>query len=173
MTTFDYILLAVAVAALAQQLWLLIRAKREILIRGTAPSRGAVVVLLAVVLALALARTENLRHTWPVFVVIGITCLSVFAGGCGLGARGMFGSGRFIDFSRAEYYEIKELKGKTLFILSRTSRATQMFISEEDLPRAMELIEQNGIPSYQEYTKRLAKRTSTRMQANQKKKKKK
>ncbi len=173
MNTFDYILLIVAVVALAYQLFLLFRAKREILIHGTTPSRGAVVILLAVVLALALIRTENLRHTWPIFVVIGITCLSVFAGGCGLGRKGMFSSGRFIPFNLAEYYEVKEYKNQKVLVLSRTTRATQMIIAEADLPAALAMMEENHIPIYAEYTKKLAKRTANRMEAQQKKKKKK
>ncbi len=173
MTTFDYILLIVAVVALAYQLYLLFRAKREIIIKGTAPSRGAVVVLLAVVLVLALVRTENLRHTWPVFVVIGITCLSVFAGGCGIGRKGMFSSGRFIAFGQAEYYEVKDFKNQKIFVLSRTTRATQMVISEADLAQVLEIMEEQGIPEYAVYTKRLAKRTANRMEASANKSKKK
>ncbi len=173
MTTFDYILLAIAVVATAQQITLLFRARREILIRGTAPSRGTVVALLAVVLVLALVRTENLRHTWPIFVVIGIACLAIFAGGCGLGNRGMYSSGRYVSFASAEYYEIKEHKGQKIFRLSRMSRETQMIIKEADLPAALTMMEQNSIPNYEEYTKKMAKRTADRVTAHQKKKKKK
>ena len=91
MTTFDYILLAVAIAVLVYQISLLIRARREIILPGKPPSRGAVAVILAVVLVVAVIRTENLARTWPVFVIVFVACLAIFAGGCGLSANGMFG----------------------------------------------------------------------------------
>ncbi len=173
MTTFDIILLIVAVVVVAQQLTLLIRAKREIIIRGTAPSRGAVVVLLVLVLALAIIRNPNLRQTWPIFVLIAIACLAIFAGGCGLSARGMFSSGRYVAFAQAVYYEVKEFKGQTIFRLSRSTRETQMVVPEGKLDAILELMEQNSIPTYEAYTKKMAKRAGDRLQAQQRKKKKK
>ena len=77
MTTFDYILLAVAIAVLGHQISLLIRARREIILPGKPPSRGAVAVLLAVVLVIAIIRTENLARTWPIFVIVFVEMLSI------------------------------------------------------------------------------------------------
>lgn len=173
MTTFDYILLAIAVVVLVQQFSLLIRAKREILIHGTPPNRKAVVVLLAVVLVLAVVRTENLARTWPVFVIIGIACLMIFAGGCGLSANGMFSSGRYISFAQAAYYEMDERGGRRILRLSRLSRETHMIVTDEQLPAVMEMLENNSIPTYEVYTKKMAKQASTRMEAQERKKKKK
>ena len=51
MTTFDYVLLAIAAVVLVHQLMLMVRAKRDVLIPGTPPNRKAVAVLVAVVLA--------------------------------------------------------------------------------------------------------------------------
>ena len=72
------------------QLMLMVRAKRDVLIPGTPPNRKAVAVLVAVVLVLAVVRTQNIAQSWPVFVVIAVACVTVFAGGCGLAANGMY-----------------------------------------------------------------------------------
>ena len=173
MTTFDYILLAVAVVVLVQQFTLLIRARREIVIHGTPPNRKVVMVLLAAVLVIAVFRTDNLTHTWPVFVIIAIACLMIFSGGCGLSADGMFSGGRYIPFAQAAYYEMDERGGRRVLRLSRLSRETHMIVTDEQLPAVMEILENNGIPRYEEYTHKMAKRASTRMEAQQRKKKKK
>lgn len=173
MTTFDYILLAVAILVLGHQINLLIRARREIILPGKPPSRGAVAVLLAVVLVLAIIRTENIARTWPVFVIIFVACLAIFAGGCGLSANGMFGSGRYIPFSQAAYYEIDQRGNQRIFRLSRLSRETHMILTDEMEDKVLELMADNGIPRYEEYTHKMAKRATTRMEAQQRKKKKK
>ena len=66
MTTFDYVLLAIAAVVLVHQLMLMVRAKRDVLIPGTPPNRKAVAVLVAVVLVLAVVRTQNIAQSWPV-----------------------------------------------------------------------------------------------------------
>ena len=173
MTTFDIILLVVAILVLGHQISLLIRAKREIILPGKPPSRGAVAVVMAVVMVLAIIRTDNLARTWPVFVLVFVACLAIFAGGCGLSANGMFGSGRYIPFSQAAYYEIDQRGSQKVFRLSRLSRETHMILTEEMEPRVLEIMRNEGIPRYEEYTHKMAKRANTRMEAQQRKKKKK
>lgn len=173
MTTFDIILLVVAILVLGHQISLLIRAKREIILPGKPPSRGAVAVVMAVVMVLAIIRTDNLARTWPVFVLVFVACLAIFAGGCGLSANGMFGSGRYIPFSQAAYYEIDRRGSQKVFRLSRLSRETHMILTEEMEPRVLEIMRNEGIPRYEEYTHKMAKRANTRMEAQQRKKKKK
>ena len=173
MTTFDYILLAIAIAVLGHQISLLIRARREIILPGKPPSRGAVAVLLAVVLVIAIIRTENLARTWPIFVIVFVACLAIFAGGCGLSANGMFGSGRYIPFSQAAYYEIDQRGSQKVFRLSRLSRETHMILTDELEPKVLEIMRNEGIPRYEEYTHKMAKRAATRADAQQRKKKKK
>lgn len=173
MTTFDIILLVVAILVLGHQISLLIRAKREIILPGKPPSRGAVAVVMAVVMVLAIIRTDNLARTWPVFVLVFVACLAIFAGGCGLSAKGMFGSGRYIPFSQAAYYEIDQRGSQKVFRLSRLSRETHMILTEEMEPRVLEIMRNEGIPRYEEYTHKMAKRANTRMEAQQRKKKKK
>lgn len=173
MTTFDIILLVVAILVLGHQISLLIRAKREIILPGKPPSRGAVAVVMAVVMVLAIIRTDNLARTWPVFALVFVACLAIFAGGCGLSANGMFGSGRYIPFSQAAYYEIDQRGSQKVFRLSRLSRETHMILTEELEPKVLEIMHNEGIPRYEEYTHKMAKRASTRMEAQQRKKKKK
>ena len=173
MTTFDYILFAVAIAVLVHQISLLIRARREIILPGKPPSRGAVAVILAVVLVVAVIRTENLARTWPVFVIVFVACLAIFAGGCGLSTNGMFGSGRYIPFAQAAYYEIDERGSQKVFRLSRLSRETHMILTPEMEEKVLEIMRDQGIPRYEEYTHKMAKRANTRMEAQKRKKKKK
>ena len=173
MTTFDIILLVVAILVLGYQISLLIRAKREIILPGKPPSRGAVAVVMALVMVLAIIRTDNLARTWPVFALVFMACLAIFAGGCGLSANGMFGSGRYIPFSQAAYYEIDSRGSQKVFRLSRLSRETHMILTEEMEPKVLEIMRNEGIPRYEEYTHKMAKRANTRMEAQQRKKKKK
>ena len=85
-------LLVIAAVVLVHQLMLMVRAKRDILIPGTPPNRKAVAVLEDVVLVLAVVRTQNIAQRWTVFLVIAVACVTVFAGGCGLAATGMYSS---------------------------------------------------------------------------------
>lgn len=173
MTTFDYILLAVAAVLLVYQLRLLLRARWEITIPGKAPSRGAVVVLVVVLLALALFRAENLTRTWPVFLLVGLACLTIFAGGCGLSDSGMFASGRYIAFDQAAYYEMDERGGRRVLRLSRLTRETHMIVTDEQLPAVLALLQEHQVPRYEEYRKKMAKSAATRAEAQARKKKKK
>ncbi len=165
MTTFDYILLAAAAVLLVYQLRLLLRARREITIPGKAPSRGAVVVLVVVLLALALFRTQDLTHTWPVFVLVILACLTIFAGGCGLSDKGMFAGGRYIAFDQAAYYEMDERNGRRVLRLSRLTRETHMIVTDEQLPAVLTLLEGSGVPKYEDYRRKMAKSAATRAEA--------
>ena len=173
MTTFDYVLLAIAAVVLVHQLMLMVRAKRDVLIPGTPPNRKAVAVLVAVVLVLAVVRTQNIAQSWPVFVVIAVACVTVFAGGCGLAANGMYSSGRFISFQQAAYYEVDQRNGQTIFRLSRLTRETHMIVPEGKLAAIEELMTTNSIPRDADYQKKRAQSANARAASRQKKKKKK
>lgn len=169
MTTFDYILLAVAAVMLVYQLRLLLRARREITIPGTPPNRGTVILLVVVLLVLALFRAQDLSHTWPVFVVVAAACLTIFAGGCGLSANGMFSSGRYIAFDKAAYYEMDERGGRRILRLSLLTRETHMLVTDEQLPAVLALLEESGVPKYEEYRRKMAKSAATRAEAQARK----
>ena len=63
MTTFDYILLIIAIAVLGYQVKLLIRMKRDVLIPGVPPHRKTVGVLMALIIVLVLAASVATGYT--------------------------------------------------------------------------------------------------------------
>ena len=173
MTTFDLILIALTVVVLTYQCNLLIRMKRDVIIPGTAPSKKAIGVIMVLVLVLAVVRAQDFARQWPVFALVFLVCLTVFIGGAGLSANGMYSSGSFISFKQAAYYEIaKQPDGRPVFRLSRLTREGHMIITPEQQAEIEELMMLNRIPNFEEYQKKMAKRLTNRVAASQKKKKK-
>ena len=173
MTTFDYILIAVAAAVLVYQVKLLIRFKRDVLIPGVPPSKKAIGVLMALVIALAVFRTQDFSRQWPMFALVVVVCITVFLGGAGLAADGMYSSGTFISFKQAAYYEFgKTRDGRPVFRLSRLTKEGHMIIKPEQEAEILQVMINQGIPTFEEYQKKMAKRVDARVAASQKKKKK-
>jgi len=174
MTTFDYILLIIAAAVLIYQVQLLIRMKRDVLIPGVPPNRKTIAVLMAIVIVLAIVRTQDFTRQWPLFVLVVVVCLTVFAGGAGLAGDGMYSSGTFISFKQAAYYEFgKSRDGSPVFRLSRLTKEGHMIIKPEQQAEILQMMETNNIPTFEEYQKKMAKRMDSRISASQNKKKKK
>ena len=174
MTTFDYILLIIAIAVLGYQLKLLIRMKRDVLIHGVPPHRKTVGVLMALIIVLAFFRTEDFTRQWPLFVLVVVVCLTVFAGGAGLAGDGMYSSGTFISFKQAAYYEFRTRpNGQETFHLSRLTKEGQMIFKPEQKADILQIMENNSIPTFEEYQKKMSKRLDDRVNASQNKKKKK
>ncbi len=174
MTTFDYLLLIVAAAVLIYQVRLLLRMKRDVLIPGVPPHRKTVGVLMALVIVLALIRTEDFTRQWPLFVLVVVVCLTVFAGGAGLAADGMYSSGTFISLKQAAYYEFRTRpNGQETFHLSRLTKESQMIIKPEQKADILQIMENSSIPTFEEYQKKMSKRMNDRVNASQNKKKKK
>ena len=173
MTTFDYILIVVAAAVLLYQVKLLIRFKRDVLIPGVPLNKKAIGVLMALVIALAVFRTQDFSRQWPMFVLVVVVCITVFLGGAGLAADGMYSSGTFISFKQAAYYEFgKTRDGRPVFRLSRLTKEGHMIIKPEQEAEILQVMINQGIPTFEEYQKKMAKRVDARMTASQKKKKK-
>ena len=174
MTTFDYILLIVAAIVLIYQVQLLIRMKQDVLIPGAPPNRKTIAVLMAIVIALAIFRTQDFSRQWPLFVLVVVVCLTVFAGGAGLAGNGMYSSGTFISFKQAAYYEFgKARDGSPVFRLSRLTKEGHMIIKPEQQEEIRQLMEDNNIPTFEEYQKKMSKRMDSRINASQNRKKKK
>ena len=174
MTTFDYILLIIAIAVLGYQLKLLIRMKRDVLIPGVPPHRKTVGVLMALIIVLAFFRTEDFTRQWPLFVLVVVVCLTVFAGGAGLAGDGMYSSGTFISFKQAAYYEFRiRPDGKETFHLSRLAKEGQMIFKPEQKADILQIMENNSVSTFEEYQKKMSKRLNDRVNASQNKKKKK
>ena len=174
MTTFDYILLIVAAAVLLYQVRLLLRMKRDVLISGVPPHRKTVGVLMALIIVLAFFRTEDFTRQWPLFVLVVVVCLTVFAGGAGLAGDGMYSSGTFISFKQAAYYEFRTRpNGDLTFHLSRLTKEGQMIIKPVQQDEILQMMENNNIPTFEEYQKKMSKRLGDRVNASQNKKKKK
>ena len=173
MTTFDYILIIVAAAVLLYQVKLLIRFKREVFIVGEPPSKKTIAVLMAVVIALAVLRAQDFSRQWPMFVLVLVVCITVFMGGAGLAADGMYSSGTFIAYKQAAYYEFgKNRDGKPVFRLSRLTKEGHMIIRPEQEAEILQMMVDHNIPTFEEYQKKMAKRMDSRIAASQKKKKK-
>ena len=173
MTTFDYILIIVAAAVLLYQLKLMIRFKRDVLIPGVPPNKKTVGVLMAIVIALAVLRTQDFSRQWPLFVLVVVVCITVFLGGAGLAGDGMYSSGTFISFQQAAYYEFgKTRDGRPVFRLSRLTKEGHMIIRPEQEAEILQMMYDRNIPEFEEYQKKMAKRVDARVAASQKKKKK-
>jgi len=174
MTTFDYILLIIAAAVLIYQVRLLLRMKRDVLIPGVPPHRKTVGVLMALVIVIAIIRTQDFTRQWPLFVLVVVVCLTVFIGGAGLAADGMYSSGSFISLKQAAYYEFrKRPTGELTFHLSKLTKEGQMIIKPAQQAEILQIMENNSIPTFEEYQKKMSKRLDDRVNASQKKKKKK
>lgn len=174
MTTLDYVLLAAAAVVLIYQLNLLRKMKRDVLIPGTPPNRKVVAVLMGIIILLAVLRTQDFTRQWPLFVVIVVVCLTVFAGGAGLAGDGMYSSGTFISFKQAAYYEFgKRPDGSTVFCLSRLTKEGHMIVKPEQVAEIKQMMDNNSIPTFEEYQKKMSKRMDNRMAASQNRKKKK
>lgn len=174
MTTFDYILILLAAGVLIYQLQLLVRMKRDVLIPGVPPNRKAVGVLMLLVIALAVLRTEDFTRQWPLFVLVVVVCITVFLGGAGLAGDGMYSSGTFISFKQAAYYEFGQTRdGKPVFRLSRLTKEGHMIIRSEQVAEITQMMEDHSIPTFDEYQKKMSKRLDARVAASNKKKKKK
>ena len=174
MTTFDYILMIIAIAVLSYQVKLLVRMKRDVLIPGVPPHRKTVGVLMALIIVLAIIRTEDFTRQWPLFVLVVVVCLTVFAGGAGLAGDGMYSDGTFIYFKQAAYYEFRTRPdGRETFHLSRLAKEGQMIFKPEQKADILQIMENNSVPTFEEYQKKMSRRLNDRVNASQNKKKKK
>ena len=174
MTTFDYILMIIAVSVLSDQVKLLVRMKRDVLIPGVPPHRKTVGVLMALIIVLAIIRTEDFTRQWPLFVLVVVVCLTVFAGGAGLAGDGMYSGGTFISFKQAAYYEFRTRPdGQETFHLSRLAKEGQMIFKPEQKADILQIMENNSVPTFEEYQKKMSRRLNDRVNASQNKKKKK
>ena len=174
MTTFDYILMIIAVSVLSYQVKLLVRMKRDVLIPGVPPHRKTVGVLMALIIVLAIIRTEDFTRQWPLFVLVVVVCLTVFAGGAGLAGDGMYSGGTFISFKQAAYYEFRTRPdGQETFHLSRLAKEGQMIFKPEQKADILQIMENNSVPTFEEYQKKMSRRLNDRVNASQNKKKKK
>ena len=171
MTTLDYVLLAAAAVVLFYQLNLLRKMKRDVLIPGTPPNRKVVAVLMGIIILLVVLRTQDFTRQWPLFVVIVVVCLTVFAGGAGLAGDGMYSSGTFISFKQAAYYECgKRPDGSTVFCLSRLTKEGHMIVKPEQVAEIKQMMDNNSIPTFEECQKKMSKRMDNRMAASQNRK---
>lgn len=174
MTFMDYLLLILAAGVLIYQLNLLIKIKKTVIIPGTPPNRKVLIILVAAILVLAFIRSSSMARTWPVLLITGLACAMIFVGGSGLSLEGMYSGGRYLAFKQAEYYSIDTNSKEGLtFRLAKLTRECSMLIREEQQAEILKLMEENRIPTFEEYQKKMRKRVETRAQASQRKKKKK
>ena len=174
MTSFDYLLLVVSAVALIYQLQMLLRVKKNVVIPGVTPNRKPVMIVFGLIVLIAALRAENLAKQWPVFALIALICVIVFATGCGLGKDGIYSGGKFIDYRKALYYDFdtRSKEGLTLRMATLTKECA-MRIRPEQRAEILKLLEEQGIPDFEAYQKKVQKSVKTRQEAQQRKKKKK
>lgn len=174
MTTFDYVLLIIAAIVLIYQLQMMLRVRKNVVIPGVTPNRKPVMILLGVIIVIAALRSQNLAQQWPIFALIVLVCGIVFCTGCGLGTDGIYSGGKFIDFKKAIYYDFdtRSKEGLT-FRMSTLTKECAMRIQPEQRAEILKLMEQQGIPDFETYQKKVQKSVKTRQEAQQRKKKKK
>ena len=173
MTTFDYILLAIAVVVLAYQIRLMFRVRKNVVIPGVPPNRKSVMIVFGVIILAAALRAQNLAQQWPVLTLIVLICVVVFSSGCGLGTDGVYSGGKFIDYKKALYYDFDtRAKEGLTFRLSTLTKECAMRIRPEQKDEILKLMDVQGIPDFDAYQKKLRKSASAREQAQQRKKRK-
>ena len=174
MNGFDYAILAVGALVLIYQLMLMLRLRTQALVRGRAPNKQAVLIMLAVLVALAVWRMGDLSQRWPVVVVLIAACAVFALCGTGITDRGVIGGGRQITFARAAYYTIEgENTENPTFRISRITRELSLNVAKEDIPRIRALMEEKGVATFEEFQEKVDKKTRSRQNAQHKKKKKK
>lgn len=174
MTTFDYLLLIIAVIVLVYQLRIMIRQRKNVVISGMTPNRKPVMIVFGLIFLVALLRSQNLAQQWPVFALIIAICAIIFCTGCGLGTDGIYSGGKFIDYKKAMYYDFdtRSKEGLT-FRMATLTKECAMRIQPEQRAEILKLMEQQGIPDFEAYQKKVQKSVKTRQEAQQRKKKKK
>ncbi len=174
MTTFDYLLLIIAAVVLVYQLRIMIRQRKNVVIPGITPNRKPVMIVFALIILVAILRSQNLAQQWPVFALIIVICAIIFSTGCGLGTDGAYSGGKFIDYKKAMYYDFdtRSKEGLT-FRLATLTKECAMRIRPEQRAEILKLMEQQGIPDFEAYQKKVQKSVKTRQEAQQRKKKKK
>lgn len=174
MTTFDYILLVLAICVLLYQITLVFRSRRDILIPGKAPNRGTVAIVMAVLLVLALFRVQGQVTGYIVLGLLAVICVLILLNGSGLNETGMYSAGAYIRYSQAAYYEVvANPDGSKTFRLSRLTKEGHMKFDPAREDEIHQLMERKHIPTFQDYQQRTAYRASQRMAAQQNRKRKK
>lgn len=172
MTQFDLVLMGVAAVLLIYQVVLLVRQMRSALIRGKTPGRAASAVLLGGLLALAVWRMGDLSRKWPVVVVLAAVCAAYLLGGTALGANGMFCGGRFIAYDRAAYFVIDNPAGERPRLrLSKLTREGIMELAPEQISQVEALLMEKGVPTMEEYRKKVDEATERRQSVRARKRK--
>lgn len=174
MTAFDYILLVLAAGVLVYQICLFFKSRRNIIIPGKAPNRRAVAILMGALLVLAFIRVQGQPMGYVVLGLVAVVCVLILANGCGLTETGMYGSGAFIRYNQAVYYEvITNPDGSKTFRLSRMTKEGHMKFDPACEDEIHQLMERKGIPTFLSYQQNTARRVSQRMAAQQNRKRKK
>lgn len=170
MTTFDYVLLAACICLFASQLSTMIRLHRTAVVRGKGANKLVVSLFVLVLLVIVFWRAEDIQHRWPILTAISAVCLMFIFSGTAVSREGVFYSGRFMAFDRAEYYILEHPEGDTPVLrVSRTTKEAIIQLKKEDLPQVMAILEDKKVPTRAEYAKKLEKR----IQQHQDRKKKK
>lgn len=174
MTTFDYLLLIIAAVVLVYQLRMMLRVRKNVVIPGVTPNKKSVMIVFGVIVLIAALRTQNMMQQWPVFALIVAICAIIFCTGCGLGTDGIYSGGKFIDYKKAMYYDFdtRSKEGLT-FRMATLTKECAMRIQPEQRAEILKLMEQQGIPDFEAYQKKVQKSVKTRQEAQQRKKKKK
>lgn len=174
MTTFDTVLFFIGLAVLIYQLVLMVVMRCTAVVKGKPVNRKAVLLLLTILLVAVVLRTENLEQRWPIIVILALCCLTFSCSGIALSAKGMFFSGRFLPFRTSAYYRIEKKADKTVVLrLSRVFREGIMQITEDQLPKALELLTAAGVPEESEYNQKVDRHVENRKQGKAKRKAKK
>ena len=174
MTTFDYVLLILSAVVLLHQLRMLVRERKNVVIHGITPNKKPIIIVFAVIVLVAMLRAQNLAEQWPIFVLIVAICSIVFSTGCGLGTDGIYSGGKFIDYRKAMYYDFdtRSKEGLT-FRMSTLTKECAMRIQPEQQAEILKLMEEQHIPDFEAYQKKVQKSAKTRHEAQMRKKKKK
>lgn len=171
MTTFDYVLFVVCVCLFFYQVSLIFRCRRTAVVYGKGANRMVVSIFVLVLLAIVAWRMEDMAHRWPMLVAISAVCAAFLLSKTAISREGVFYSGRFMRLDLAEYYTIDNPKGETPVLrVSRTTKEAIVQLRQEDLPQVMQILQDNKVPTREEYVKKVDQRIQ--QQQSRKKKKK-
>lgn len=172
MTTFDYILLALAAVVLVYQLWMMLQVRKNVVIPGITPNKKPMMIVFGLIIVAAMLRAQDMAQQWPVFLLIVLICGVIFSTGCGLGKNGIYSGGKFIDYRKAMYYSFDtHAKEGLTFRLSTLTKECAVRIQEDQQDAILDLMKEHRIPDFEAYQKKVQKSIKTREEAQQRKKK--